>query len=699
MGGRWRRRPGGRGAIGAALAVALLALPPATPAGAQQTLAADALVDSVGVNVHLHYDFTPYKEQFELVKSRLIELGVRHVRDGLVDTEWQGYYDRHNELGGLGIKGTFITSFDQSVALMASYPSRVIHSFEAYEAPNEPDKSNHPQWIRELWEAMLRLGELKTIASVSHYPVIGPSLTHESSYGAVGDVSSYFDAANLHNYLAGRHPGTAGWGSDGYGSIAWNLRLIRPYSGGKPIITTEIGYQDGPGIQDRVPAGVVGRYLPRLLIEQYRAGIDRTFLYELCDFPNSGTYGLLHADGAPKPAFNAVKALLRLLADPGPAFTPQPLDYDIAHGGGDVRHVAFQKRDGSYLVAFWLEAPSFDVPAQRDTALTDQAATLALPRPMRILRAHRWQADGTATMTPVRRLTSSMPVDVSDHLTVLEIAEDEAAAGPPGVPGAFEPIVNGRDVRLQWDPPATGGAPAVYRLEVGVEPTLAASLSLSVAAPGTGLFVPGAPPGIYFARVRAANAAGVGAASATVPVLVGVPGPPRLVAERADANPVALSWQPGPGSAPDLYVLSAGSAPGASDLAVAPMALATRLVASVPAGVRYFVRVAAIGRHAVVRSNEVSFAVGPRAPPPPSLAPPVIAGSAVTLTWSAAAGATSYYLVAGLSPTGPFLTAIPVASTRIVIPGVPPGTYYAAVVGVRDGLTGAASNVVRVEVR
>ena len=166
---------------------------------------------------------------------------------------------------------------------------------------------------------MLRLGQLKTIASVSHYQVVGPSLTHESSYGAVGDVSPYFDAANLHNYLAGRHPGTTGWGANGYGSIDWNLRVISPYSGGKPIVTTETGYQDGPGIPDRVTPEVGGRYLPRLLIEQFRAGIARTFLYELYDFPDSGSYGLIHADGAPKPAFNAVKALLHLLADPGPA--------------------------------------------------------------------------------------------------------------------------------------------------------------------------------------------------------------------------------------------------------------------------------------------------------------------------------------------------------------------------------------------
>ena len=77
----------------------------------------------------------------------------------------------------------------------------------------------------------------------------------------VGDLSAFFDQANIHNYLAGRHPGTPGWGDDGYGSIDWNLRLIRRYSGGKPITTTEIGYQDAPGDRRQRPAGS-GRPLP-----------------------------------------------------------------------------------------------------------------------------------------------------------------------------------------------------------------------------------------------------------------------------------------------------------------------------------------------------------------------------------------------------------------------------------------------------
>ena len=50
---------------------------------------ADRLADSVGVNVHLHHTDTGYGD-FELIKWLLAQLGVGHVRDGLIDTAWQG---------------------------------------------------------------------------------------------------------------------------------------------------------------------------------------------------------------------------------------------------------------------------------------------------------------------------------------------------------------------------------------------------------------------------------------------------------------------------------------------------------------------------------------------------------------------------------------------------------------------------------
>ncbi|MGI4894150.1 MAG: hypothetical protein ACRYF3_03435, partial [Janthinobacterium lividum] len=70
-------------AIAAALSSAALIAPSAdaasvTPVQAQM---ADAFVDSIGVATHLTYDGTPYMN-YPLVKQRLQESGIRHLRDG-----------------------------------------------------------------------------------------------------------------------------------------------------------------------------------------------------------------------------------------------------------------------------------------------------------------------------------------------------------------------------------------------------------------------------------------------------------------------------------------------------------------------------------------------------------------------------------------------------------------------------------------
>ncbi|MPZ18556.1 MAG: hypothetical protein GEV06_11675 [Luteitalea sp.] len=412
----------------AALLTVGAALAPSASTVAPDTIAADRFVDAAGVNIHLHYDNTPYRSQFPLIKRRLIELGVRHVRDGLVDTTWQGYYDRLNELGAAGIKGTFVTSPEQSTALWIDYPTRVSHSFEAYEAPNEYDRSNDPDWAQVLTATLTHLRKLKSDARVTDFPVYGPSLTSENAYETLGDVSAYFDFANLHNYFAGRQPSTQGWGANGFGSIAWNLDLAARHAPGKPVVTTETGYQDSASQVDWVPADVAGRYMPIVLLEQFRAGIVRTFLYELIDFPKSGSYGLLEQDGSPKPAFTAVKGLLSLLADPGPAFTPQRLQYTIGDERGNVRHLAFQKRDGTYFLALWLPRPSYDLSTGTRITVAAQRVEVTLPSAERRLRTHEWQTAGAVSTTPWSTPGETIPVAVADRLVVIELAQSAPAA-------------------------------------------------------------------------------------------------------------------------------------------------------------------------------------------------------------------------------------------------------------------------------
>ena len=124
----------------------------ASTAAAQTTVLADAFVNSVGVNVHLHYNDTLYYDNFPLVRSRLQDLRVRHVRDGLIDTTWPEYYARHNSLGRAGIKGTFITALDDEWPLLFDYPIRMRDAFEAYKVRmNRMTPAIRIGWRRFAW--------------------------------------------------------------------------------------------------------------------------------------------------------------------------------------------------------------------------------------------------------------------------------------------------------------------------------------------------------------------------------------------------------------------------------------------------------------------------------------------------------------------------------------------------------------------
>jgi hypothetical protein len=391
----------------------------------EKAVGADAFVDSVGVNVHLHYTDTSYGN-FAAVEKALKDLGVRHIRDGLTDTSWTAYYDRLNELGRAGVKAILIASPKQNGALFTAYPARVADSFEGYEAPNEYDQSGDKDWARTIDGFMARLYEaVRGDPRTAKFPIVGPSLTHGESFSKVADTARFLDFANLHNYWGGRNPGTHGWGANGYGSYEWNLNLARTAWAGKPIFTTETGYFNDVSKGDGVPEGVAGKYLPRLLFLQWMHGIQRTYVYELVDVGDKqkfgdATYGMLRADFTPKPAYTAVQSVMRLLADPGPAFTAGNLDFSLAGDLKDVDHLLFEKRNGTFFLAIWIEELGWDV--DRRTAIPVAGRPILVrTRDELKMTLHRLGKDGGMASSELG-VGVERSVEIGDSVVILEIS-------------------------------------------------------------------------------------------------------------------------------------------------------------------------------------------------------------------------------------------------------------------------------------
>jgi hypothetical protein len=401
---------------------------------AEKAHTAYSFVDSIGINTHLYYGDTTYYQKYqEVVKPKLSELGVRHIRDGGT-RNLNGYLDRLRELKNNGISATLI--FDprggtpeQGLVLVKELGNIV----EAVEGPNEYDLSGDNNWVQVLHQYVERLHQLiKSDAQTSALPVLGPSLTSSEAYFAMGNISNFVDYGVLHNYFSGRHPGTLGWGANGYGSIAYGINLASKYAPGKPIITTETGYHNAINTQEEhlaVPESVAEKYIPRMFLEQFNHGIKRTFGYELIDLQSnpkrdiSGLeFGLLRNNGEVKPSFVSLKALIQLLKDPeGSQFSPGTLNYGFIGNTSNLHHTLLQKSNGNFYLVLWQEVSGFDVNSKKAIVVPSQKIELVLAQTFaqaKIYSLADSAKPGKQVMNP-----KQFSLNVSDRPLIIEFSE------------------------------------------------------------------------------------------------------------------------------------------------------------------------------------------------------------------------------------------------------------------------------------
>lgn len=182
--------------------------------------------------------------------------------------------------------------------------------------------------------------------------------------------------------------------------------------------------------------------------------------------------------------------------------------------------------------------------------------------------------------------------------------------GVPDAPGSLTASASGSTVSLAWTPPAGGPALTTYYVEAGSIPGAADLANLPTGSTATTFSASGVGAGIYYVRVRAANAIGAGPPSPEVTLVVGSsctapPAPPAGLTSAVVGSTVTLTWSPSPGAT--AYVIEAGSTTGSSNLAVVETGSAPVFVApGVAAGI-YFVRLRA--RNACATSGPSNEAV------------------------------------------------------------------------------------------
>ncbi|MFB2917419.1 hypothetical protein [Aerosakkonema funiforme] len=350
----------------------------------EQARSADSFVDSIGVVVHLNYADTAYARYDDIIKPRLQELGIRHIRDGVAlgDTATQ---QKFLDLATIGIKSILVMDprYGQTVEDAVNIAKIMANSIEGVEGANEWDLhtdlqykgQNFPDGVRT-YQAEL-YAAIKADSAIGNLDVLGPSIAFAENAVKLGSVAC--DIGTMHSY--------PGWGQPSWELDNRWIPATRIMCGDKPIVATESGYhnaineQSGFGVSEQASA----KYLPRLFLEYFNRGIKRAYSYELIDQkPNPEAnnsqlhYGLLRYDGSPKPAFIAVKNLISLLQDSGDSFEIGSLDYSLSGDTTDVHHTLLQKRDGKFYLILWQEVASFNKPTNADVDVPSRKVTLTL---------------------------------------------------------------------------------------------------------------------------------------------------------------------------------------------------------------------------------------------------------------------------------------------------------------------------------
>jgi hypothetical protein len=420
----------------AALAIAPAQSLPAALSATTQSRPSETVVDQIGVNVHLSFFDTPYNKFDAIVRPRLSELGVHHIRDGALTAGNSGalhtYYKRLSALAADGIKSSLVTFDATSPAFLTDLDrlqevyDQAGRGVEFFEGTNEPNLKKNPNWAnigrerqRLLYEATHSNPNLSGVA------VLGPSPWGPGAQ-QLGDISASVDVGNWHIYSGGQYPEATG-----KSSLLDYQEQARGLYSSKPLVATEAGYHSAmnvaPGKHRPTPENIIARYLPRLILWDLKNGVMRTYLYELIDsFARGDTdpesnFGLIRHDGTPKPSFYAIKNLIGIFSDSGAVGSPQSLDWSLTSNNADIQTMLFQRSDGSFLLALWLGVPAWDPDQRTEVASKPVATEILLPDAIRKATVSEFGDDGTVAARDEAIQHGRLALTVKDTMTVIRL--------------------------------------------------------------------------------------------------------------------------------------------------------------------------------------------------------------------------------------------------------------------------------------
>jgi len=122
---------------------------------------------------------------------------------------------------------------------------------------------------------------------------------------------------------------------------------------------------------------------------------------------------------------DALKNLLHLLADPGPAAQGGSLAFQLSGATNNLHHTLLRKGDGTFWLALFQEALSYEAKARRDLEVSLQPVTLKLPWTAPEIRLFRPNTSAAPTERIAR--SSEVRLEVPDEVLLVEIKPPQQA--------------------------------------------------------------------------------------------------------------------------------------------------------------------------------------------------------------------------------------------------------------------------------
>ncbi len=336
--------------------------------------------------------------------------------------------------------------------------------------------------------------------ALADIPLIGPVFTlpasedvtvENSAYLKTGDLGAFVDYSNVHRYYYGREPETATSTYRIDFAVQHGAQVQAP---GKGRIATEGGDSTVKGGNNQYwPQVIQGRYMPRYFLTHFLKGFSITAAYELVDGnldrSTGGTsssrddnFGLIKNENTtltPKPAYHAIKNILSVLKDPGPAFAAASLDYTMTGETADVCSTLFQKRNGNFYLCLWLGKSSLNYAGDGTTFDNPpQTVTIALPASVQGARVFTLDDTGAMSAAAATITGNALNVSVTDRVTIVRLSVTTlggAASMPAGVRTTSlmpEPPVDATsklenpwvpNIQVKWAPVAEADSYTVWR--------------------------------------------------------------------------------------------------------------------------------------------------------------------------------------------------------------------------------------------